>query len=302
MVSKELILKTLNESIIKCRKPSYSIINISNHVKGALNSFARNTKNEPIEHGVIIDGHGNSIVEAEGNEYSVNIHTETTISKILEEKCKDILEDYQKEYDSITNENDKIFLRDKYERKIYERIESLGADAQFHIDHNHPGAYANAELDYNVFTSLSLPDLKNCLVRGYIGMGVADGGFFIDNIVKSKTAECSNGSRMTLVNNNPPNVMVNSEKFTKASNNLYDSWNDYYDAIKSEALHYAKNTLVKKYGEEKVRLDRDNLKTEVGKEVNDYIKKRSMELFPKMIKGNIQEFKELGFDLRIDWL
>ena len=306
MVNKSLILKAINESL-KCRKESYALIGLSNHVKGAMNQFANSTRNETIEHGVIIDGHGHTLVKVDGNENSVHIPTETTISKILEEKCKDLLDDYQREYNALMSEgkeNDTIFLRDKYEKEIYKRIESLKEDVFFNVDHNHPGAYSSAELDYNVFTCLSKADLDNCLLRGYIGMGVGDGGFFIDNIVKSKTAECSNGSRMTLVNNNPPNAMVNVEKFNKARDNLLNTWDEYASVtIKNEALHYAHSLVDSgKYSESDVKRDRNDLRTEIGNDINAYIKKKSLEIFPNMIKDNIKEFEELGFELRVDWL
>lgn len=303
MVNREIIYKTLSLIIdSKCKKPSYSLINISNHVKGAMNRFARSTQTQTVEHGVIIDGHGHPIKQVIGHESSVFIPVENTVSKILEEKCKDILEEYKQKYLTTVGEENLIFLRDKYERLIYERLESLGEDGYFHVDHNHPGPYADAELDYNMFTCLSKGDLDNCLLRSNIGVGSDGDGFFINNIVKSKTAECSNGSRMTLVNKNPFDVVVNKRDFNIARNNLLTMWNSYYSDLKNEALHYAKDILVAKYGESQVKADRNNLKTEIGQEVNEHLKKWSIKNFPKMIKGNIKEFEELGFELRVDWL
>ena len=300
MVDKNIILKTLTEIISnKCRKPSYSLINISNHVKGAMARFARNTRAESIEHGVIIDGHGHPIKEVTGDKTGVFIPVKQMASKVLEEKCKDILEDYQREYDALENEEDAIFLRDKYERRIYERIESLGTDALFHVDHNHPGPYASADLDYNIFTCLSDKDMNNCLLRATIGKNVGDGAFFIENIVKSKTAECSNGSRMTLVNNNPPNVMVNTEKFYKARDNLLNNWNKYVSNIRTETRDYTKIVREKYKGK---GLSQEDLLVEIRNDVNEFIKEKSLEIFPKMIESNINEFEELGFELRVDWL
>lgn len=304
MVDKSIILKTLNESISKCRKPSYSIISVSNHVKGAMNRFAKNTRTETIEHGVVIDGQGHTLVEVDGNENSVYIPTVETITNVLQEKCKDILEEYLQEYDTWVNdgrEDETMFLWDRYQNKIYERINEL--NLSFHVDHNHPGAYSESDLDYNMFTCLSDKDMDNCLLSANIRTHDDKHGFGVENIVKSKTAECSNGSRMTLVNNNPPNRSVSKSDFNKARDNLLKAWGDYSVRIKNDALHYAHGLVDSgKYSETDVKRDRNDFKTEIGRDVNEYIKKRSKEIFPIMINKNIREFKELGFELRFDWL
>lgn len=224
----------------------------------------------------------------------------------LEKSCEDLLEEYSNEYNRLMNDDDAtsediIFLYDQYERKIHDRVNDL--NLSFHVDHNHPGPYKTASLDYNVLTCLSPMDLNNCLLNARIQAPNGD-SFFIDNIVKSKTAECSNGSRMTLVNRNPFNHTVSTSDFNKARDNLIKTWQKYAGStIRSDALKYAHSLVDSgKYSEGDVKRDRNDLHTEIGNDINKYLKTRSMELFPTLFKQNIKEFEDLGFELRVDWL
>ena len=220
MVKRELIESVIYKSIdtIKCRKEYYALIGLSNQVKGAMNRFAKSTRNETIEHGVIIDGQGHTLVEVDGKENGVRIPVRDTITKILEEECKDILDAYQKEYEALNSSEEfvpfsaQLDMQTKYEKMINERIGNLNEQGiLFNVDHNHP------MLDYSMFTCLSSDDLNNCLSEVIIGANKGIGGFTLHNVIKSITAECGNGTRMTIVNNNPMGQRtVSEDKFNKA--------------------------------------------------------------------------------------
>lgn len=80
-IIENIILNASTNIINKCRKPRYSIIKISNHIKSAMNQFAKSISDERIEHGIIIDGKGHVISKQEGTETGVYIPVQ--IRKIL---------------------------------------------------------------------------------------------------------------------------------------------------------------------------------------------------------------------------
>ena len=55
MIDKNIILKSLEDSIIKCRKPSYSLSSLSNQIKHSMNSFAESTRDLEYEKAILID-------------------------------------------------------------------------------------------------------------------------------------------------------------------------------------------------------------------------------------------------------
>lgn len=294
MVTKDIINKTLNEAIIKCRKPVYSHISLSNQIKGVMNKFAEQSRELDHETGWIINGKGKIVGTAQGDEGQVEIgEVEYLKTHIENDWCKDLIEKYRQESEEIWNHREDYTLPDDfenlkrpYEMELTEYLKNH-KECWVNIVHNHPGAYDGAKLDYNMFTCLSEGDMMN-LVNPVM---VSD--FFLYNLNRSVTADCSNGSRMTLTNLNEINHSVNPYIFKKAIRHLNDTWANYYRTVKNSA----QNEFYKRMTD----LSSNTGKT-VKEEVNDFLKEESLKVFPKMLEDNIKEFEELGFELRVDWL
>jgi hypothetical protein len=201
-----------------------------------------------------------------------------------------------------------------------DRIISL--DLQFNIDHNHPAPYGgdgDVPLDSPIFTCLSGDDM-NIFVEDNIGFRIgyntgwkhergktyAPDYFHFDNLIKSMSCDCSNGTRMTIVNNHKPSISkVNSEDeihithFWDAEANLLKNWIDYRWRMETDASSFIyTNKQSGKYD----NLNNDELMDKLKEDTDNYIRNQTRIELPKSIKNNIKEFEDLGVELRVDWL
>ena len=308
MVNKETIEYLIGKSIetIKCRKESYQLISLTNQIKATLNRFARETRTLPYEKGILIDNKGHIIVEKTDKSIEkVSLGKDDYLyDKIVDEYCKDIITQFEKERKELNQNPNTTYdefddFDDRYEKAINDRLNSLGEDIQIHIEHNHPGAYhidgsdTNIPLDYNVFTCLSGADIKQIRV----GINTSPYGSMAHNLCKSITADCSNGSRMTLINHNPVGQKMDFDKFDKASDNLHSTWREYMSSIQRVGQEYI-DTFPVKYKDYKG----NDLDKVMNDDMNKFLKKESQKMFPQMLGDVIKDFEEANCELRIDWL
>ena len=118
-----------------------------------------------------------------------------------------------------------------------------------------------------------------------------DGKYFIKTLV----ADCHNGSRMILTRNNDD---FDNNNLMKAYDNLKMSWSMYLYQSEKEINTKLINWIRNQYNlnnELPSETEYTNQKIEIQK---DY----AMRNFSKYIQENIIEFKDMGFDLSVEWV
>ena len=315
MVDYNIIVKSINDAVDKCRKPSYSLSSLSNTIKHTLNQFAESIRTLEYEKGLLIDNKGNVVYEnTDHNNKLVHLNENDYLEDLMmnDHHIQELVDNLEKEteeiYNTVTDVGESYSqatkLEDEYKDKVIKYLNDTG-NFQINIEHNHPGAYGkkddtNAPLDYNVFTCLSKGDVDSLLrsVEVY-GENYKSSGILVQGLVRSITAECSNGSRMTLINNNPIGTTVDSEKYHEVYNNLNKKWNQYLVDVGRKGINYGDT---EKYAQYYKEHPNGNLSEFIHNDKNTYMKKESLNSFPNLISDEIKAFGELGFELRLDWL
>ena len=315
MVDIVFINKSLDDAIQKCSKPSYSLMNLSNRIKHSLNVFAETIRELDYEKGCLIDNKGNVVYEnTDHSNKTVHLNQTDYLEELMmnDHHIREWVDNLEKETEEIYNSTDDIGeayskstkLEEEYTKNLIQYLTENG-NFQINIEHNHPGAYGNNDdtnvpLDYNVFTCLSEGDV-NCLLGGVevYGENYKSSGIYVNGLVRSITAECSNGSRMSLINNNPIDTNIDTEQFINVYNNLNNKWKTYLKEIREKGINYSNQEKYIKYHKEHPN---EKLLDFIHNDKNNYMKKESLKIFPSMISDDIKAFEELGFELRVDWL
>ena len=286
MVEYKWIYKSIDEAIIKCRTGGQ----LSSRVKKTLNTFAEKSRKWRKEQAIVIDANGEILYSIKGKTYSVNISSE----------------------------------------EVIKLIQDNGMVGDFHIDHNHPTPYQNAEREENLLpTSLSYPDVMR-LVDCWSPYSEKLDDFVSITPYKSVTAECPNGSRMTLnrlgINEKNKVLEVNEkggdefqkfmDDYTQANRNLGLKTGEFcQNIIKTGGLleqhmdswvkEWNKNN---KHNQEVLKhkpVEWDKMEfpsdKEYNQEKNNFITDYSKENYKDFLKDNIKEFKDLGFELSVEW-
>ena len=177
---------------------------------------------------------------------------------------------------------------------------------KLHIDHNHIEAYKNAG-ESNISTCLGIDDIKK------ITLNIGDEENF-NYVYASITADCSNGSRMSL-------VVIDESKFHRACNTLagngkslidnanYNLQVSYFnEAIPSienrisETMDTWKSNKIKQLQQNNEIIDLDSLNEESSIHRMKVQKLYYKQEFENFFQDNIEEFKELGLELTMGWV
>lgn len=295
MVSREQIEYNINKSwlMVKCKVNRIGANNLNNKIKGALNRFADKTRELPVENMQCIDNNGNVLFEStDGDENQVHW------------KISDVQTALESQHGDLINE------------------------------HNHPTPYISATGEMlSTPTMLSEADVEHLwevdIVRydenGYAKMGT---------VWKSVTAECGNGSRMTLTRidgDTEDNFVIqehlaqeggygsrpenNKDEFMEAYNMLRQDWRDMHIRYKEDYAKFTENWIYahgnkESIGAEKLANDGvimyDNMDIymrEYNKAVKEFTKDwvNNDETWTGNLRYDIDVFKELGFDLSLEW-
>lgn len=280
MIDKNLILKSLDDAISKCRRSiRVGMSSLSNQIKGTLNRFADKTKNNTIEEGLIIGTDGSELLWSKGTYENVS-YDEEDVRKALD----------------MNNGKDLFF------------------------EHNHVGSFIDNDkkfedmLQLTVPTLLSLPDM-NTLFETLEYNGVKITPF------KSITADSTNGTRMTvtridnegedLTNNHVlKNVSDSKYMVTEAWKNMYSRWATFFNQYNKNLKVFAINFRTEHYQDYYDKWVNSGKDDNVWKRYwNDYHSARD-KFANDLVKDNfevdvmqdsIKEFKDLGFELSMEW-
>lgn len=256
MINKEVIEKVVSYSITKCGR-------LKGGVKSSLNNFIRHhfydffdeTKRLKYEKVEYLDNHGNVLIKQDGDESSWTVDG-GDIGHMIEEN-----------FDTILN------------------------SGGFHITHNHPGSYREADLDNGDFTCLSEADMNN-LKKTFDWESKGVNNWYY---AKSITADCSNGTRMTLVRNTDS---FNPSVFDKARDNLISNWRKYIadskENVKEELWEFASE-----YKSENNVLPPSDVLNDAKIKIQEEF---AREHFQEYIQPSIKEFDETGFELSYEWI
>lgn len=273
MVDKESIFKIVEFSINKCSRHRTGRLNCPNVIKRALDDFADRTVSSTVEHLEWYTSDGMMVFQKTGESMSVEW-------------------DVEDEYDVI---------RDEY--------------FDLYAVHNHPDTFIINGDVYNtqmIPTLLSYEDIDNLwTVHDYDDYSSGDLIEVPVTLFKSITAECGNGSRMTLsrVGGNgrdnsilhPTDDMINN--FEGTYDRLEKNWLRFVDDYKNEMKKHMDEWCMKKL----TTLQDSNgvngrwTPLDYETERNRYGKHFSQEFFNKYIEDSINEFKNIGFDLSVEW-
>ena len=166
---------------------------------------------------------------------------------------------------------------------------------QLHLEHNHPGPQYGYDMDTGFATALSKPDMEMLL---YSTGENDDFGrpLFIFNSV---TADCSNGSRMTLKRNTP--FPIDIERYREAEQHLLDNFNKLTSATNEYTHEITQKDYLDDEGNLKIPTDEGEQQALLDKAHNiqkKYAKKNTESFF----KDNVKEFEDLGFELSFGWV
>lgn len=307
-IIEEIINKSIEYNIGKCRKESYEKLSLSNNVKSAMNTFAEESKTYTVEHSVMIDQKGNVIYESVGEKDMVDVHIEEA-SKFITSQVEDLLKEFRDELD-YNRDNNIPFntgeLFKKWGNKIADRINE--ENLQINLDHNHPSPYGENNMHYGspIFTTLSADDMY-LFYTNNVNLRIGNdkyGYFYFNNLISSMSCECTNGSRMSIVNKNKvtyndddENGVINQKQYGDAGTKLLTNWYEYKDRMEKGMQEYQQE-LITKYA----NYSGSDLEDKIRKDTNNYVRNKSKEEIPPIIKESIKDFKEIGIELRVDGL
>lgn len=282
-------LKEVIDNKCKVNRVGFNLLN--NRIKGALNRFADATKGLDHEMMQCIDRQGNVLFEKEGEKNRVS-WSGNDIQNALTYQEGDLIN-----------------------------------------EHNHPTPYIEATNEMlETPTMLSEQDVKNLWTVDTIGYDEY-GNAITGTVWRSVVAECSNGSRMTLTrtDNDPTNNVVVQDylgrEFTgeRPDNNM-DEFMEVYEMLNSDwkAMHRDFLSGYNDYAEEWVmtHANKESIGTQLHPQEGIVVYDNQdayMEAYDKAMsewskdfvqnnrtwKGNLQfdieAFKELGWDLSLEW-
>lgn len=301
-MDKRIIEKIITETINKCRLPSYTYNNKPNLVKNAFNKFNKQYtyskgKNGKIEHCLSVDRKGEKLANMHhGSQYQVEVNFDESLLTLVQKECKDL---HNKFHNREINEGE-------YEQQVSEILNKNNNG--IYTIHNHPTTYQEAEKDNPIITCLSDGDVSHFKRRI-----VAENGLGLYNVIRVSKTSCSNGTSMLLINHNPINpkeLGFDENKFNKAYNDLYNEWGNYLNNLKkdltitSQGQHLTSHQqeIYKKHPNKDWQgLTEKEIKNKIREEIKTEIKEKNKTIFPKQIKYVMDEFKEIGFELKIDF-
>lgn len=288
MVNKNIIEEIITKSIlsIKCTINRIGSNTLNNKIKGTLNRFAEKTKNNTIEQGLII---GNN-----GEELDLNDGT----------------------YEHVGYDEDEV-------RTALDK--NNGKDLYF--EHNHVGSFIDKENKFtasfakpqlNMPTMLSLPDIQTLFEHmEYNGQECVP--------FKSITCDSTNGTRMTLTRIDKDgddlyhNHVLNNLSDTKydvneAWKNMYSRWATFFNKYNKGVDSFAREWHAEnmpfymeqwakegKTEEARVRLFEKDFNIKFNKVIQDKRDEILKDYEKEVMTESIKEFKELGFELSMEW-
>jgi hypothetical protein len=273
MVHKELICKIIDYSISKCSRHRTGRLSCPNVIKRALDDFASRTHEDTREHMEWYTSDGMMVFKKTGDAMSVEW-------------------DVEDEYNVIDDEYFDLYAV-----------------------HNHPDTFLIDGTVYNtqmIPTLLSYEDINNLwTVHEYSDYSSGEEIEVPVTLFKSITADCGNGSRMTLsriggdgMDNSilhPTEKMVDT--FNDAYDRLVDNWKRFTNAYKDEVNNHMSEWCMMKLNTLK---DSNGVNgrwtpSDYENERRRYGKRFSQEVFNEYIMDSINEFKDIGFDLSTEW-
>ena len=294
LLDKGVIDESLYE---KCRKKEdYALTtSINNYVKKAFSDFADKyafDKNKgKIEHSMSVSNNGSRLSFGDGDKNSVETYIDSAFENLLKEKCGDLISQFDKDND-LDSFTDGVIGR-------------LGDGGIYHI-HNHPSSFQGASPENPIATCLSEADCMNVMLNPVTYDGVLE----LYNVTKCQFAVCSNGTSMMLINNNPIGTSLgfNEKDFTRAVEHLSTEWRGYLHKTESEIKSRKKEIVAEKLKTIPPNLPaplkkkmKTKINNEVKKEVYKEINKQNHDEFPKIAGYVVNEFKDLGFELKFDF-
>lgn len=309
---KDIILECLyhnglidNVLYAKCKKEAYSILPFNNQVKGSFNLFKdKIALGKDIEVWCAYDSKGDLITSNTGDSDSVGTDFDGAFNTLVGIVCKDIIDDF-----GVIGKDNVGAFRDA----LVERLNSLGDKGRVFSIHNHPTPYTDSSRDSLLPTALSGGDA----ISGFTDdVEVVLKGFPFPlplyNVVKCESCVCSNGSSMTIINNNPIGTDrgYSMGDYSRAYHNLYNVWHEYVSDTESSMRRMKRdivNELRVKYQREYPDISVDDAKkmekdirVEAQRRVDVFVKERNKTVYPSVFGDVIREFNGLGFDLRFD--
>ncbi len=253
----EIIITKSIDIVNKCSRLAGGVkSSLNNQIRHSLYQFYDKTKKLKYENVCYMNNKGKQLFKKKGDATSWKV-TQNELNKML-----------TKNYDYLVN------------------------GGRFDITHNHPGPYANTDLDNKDFTCLSVKDMNNLTLPFYIE------GEYSGHYVRSITADSSNGTRMTLLHNNPDDE-IDKEKYDKTAQNLVDNWTKYIldseDNTKEKLLEFTEDWQDNHNG----KLPSAKVLHDAKIKIQDDFAKSNFEGY---INDNIKDFKELGFELSYEWI
>ena len=265
MVNIKIISKTIEDAIIKCGR-------IVGGVKSSLNNHIRHTLNSFFDETKDLT-HERVVYMNNKGEVLLRKDGEKYSWRVSSEEMTELV----------------------YEDGGLDTILNKGG---LHITHNHPGPYRESEYDNGDFTCLSEADMNN--LKGTLTFNGER--YYRD---KSITADCSNGTRMTLVRQTDS---FNPSVFDKARDNLISNWRKY--------IQDSKENTKKELWDFTLKWKEENSFENTGEVIYPFLppsdvlhdvkvnieRKFAEEHFEEYIQPSIQEFDETGFELSFEWI
>ena len=275
MVSRNIIEKTIENILtIKCKVNRIGTNSLNNNIKGGLNRFAEETKDLTHERVQLLDNKGNVLLEEDGDENHVSWNS---------------IEALQYQQGDLINE------------------------------HNHPTPFIQStDKTFELSTCLSDRDVENLWKVDTIGF-TEDGEDITGTVYKSVTCECGNGSRMTLTRidgTSDNNFVIDDyiakefggqppkhtrEEFDETYNMLKSDWQTMLHGFNNDYREHMNNWANKnntKYN------NRNEYTEEYNKEASKFRKNyaRNNKTWNENLKFDIDAFKEIGFELSMEWV